>query len=73
MVHFYTEEIWGKLKSELQAELMATNDTEITELPNDYLNISVSKPSHISPSLLQLMEDIFKHNLESLNVLDDLL
>lgn len=72
MVHFYTEEIWGKLKSELQAELMAMNDTEITELPNDYLNISVSKPSHISPSLLQLMEDIFKHNLESLNVLDDL-
>lgn len=72
MVHFYTDKVWGRLKSGLQADLMAMNDNQIAEIPNDYLNIGVSKPSHIPTSLLQLMEDVSKHNLESLNVLDDL-
>ncbi|XP_046632369.1 probable methyltransferase-like protein 25 isoform X3 [Daphnia pulicaria] len=72
MVHFYTDQVFEKLSQDLQSDLMALSDTQIAELPNDYLNISKSKPSYIASNLLQLMEDIDEHNLDSLNVLDDL-
>lgn len=72
MVHFYTDQVFAKLSQDLQSDLMALSDTQIAELPNDYLNISKSKPSYIASNLLQLMEDIDEHNLDSLNVLDDL-
>lgn len=75
MVHFYTGEVWKKLsqsKPGLQSDLMALTDTQLAELPQDYLNIRSNKPSHIGPDLLQLMEGISRHTLDSLNVLDDL-
>lgn len=75
MVHFYTGQVWEKLsqvKPGLQCDLMALSDTQLAELPKNYLNIKVNKPSHIGPDLLRLMEDISRHTLDSLSVLDDL-
>lgn len=72
MVHFYTGKVWEKLNPGLQSDLVALTDDQLAELPNDYLNIGTRKPSHLAPSLLQLMEDVNKHNLDSLQILDDL-
>lgn len=72
MVHFYTEKVWDNLNATLQTDVMALTDIQLLELPNDYLNIKAVKPLHIGPGLLQLMEGISQHTLDSLKVLDNL-
>ena len=70
MVYFYTGKVWEKLNSGLKADLESLTHNQLTELPNNYLNIAVRKPSHIGPTLLQLMEDINMHNLKIYKILD---
>lgn len=72
MVHFFTGQEWNNLSPELQTDLLALDEMQLAKLPDDHLNIGSRNLDHIRPTLRQLMEDIQKHSLCSLKVLDDL-
>ena len=72
MVHFYTGHEWEKIDGQLKSDLMALDEFQIAQLPDDLLHFGERKLDHIGPSLLALMKGLKQHSLKSLDVLDDL-
>jgi len=69
LVHFYSENKWNRLDEGLQSDLLALDETQLADLPQEFLE---SNFKNYGQHLTHLLKDINQHSLDALGVVDDL-
>lgn len=69
LVHFYSDDKWNQLDPGLQSDLLALDETQLGNLPEDFLE---SNFENYGLHLTSLLKDIDQHSLDFLGVVDSL-